>query len=136
MIVLRQLFDNSFKQWKVIPLFFINKTFGECFRFYSNFSFRYDTFKFFPSIYKSMFLNWINFSTVTPSVSACIQNQVLRFNRFIKINNKSDFYKRFSLDKINFLMQMVYRNGIVKIGIPLDMKNMTYKTIVFPVDAT
>ena len=53
----RRLFDNSFHQWKVIPLFFINKTFGEHFKFYSNLDFSDDTVKCFPSFYKSMFLN-------------------------------------------------------------------------------
>ena len=33
----RRLFDNSFHQWKIIPLLFINKTFGEHFKFHSNF---------------------------------------------------------------------------------------------------
>ena len=49
--------DNSFHQWKVIPLFFINKTFGEHFKFHSNLDFSDDTVKCFPSFYKSMFLN-------------------------------------------------------------------------------
>ena len=46
----RRLFDNSFHQWKVIPLFFINKTFGVHFKFYSNLDFTDDTVKCFPSI--------------------------------------------------------------------------------------
>ena len=32
----KRLFDDSFHQWKVIPLFFISKTFGEYFKFHSN----------------------------------------------------------------------------------------------------
>ena len=53
----RRPFENSFHQWKVTPLFFINNTFGEHFKFHSNLQFSDDTVKCFPSIYKSMFLN-------------------------------------------------------------------------------
>ena len=37
---LRRLFDNSFHQWKVIPLVFITKNFGEHFKFHSNLDFK------------------------------------------------------------------------------------------------
>ena len=111
---LRRLFDNSFHQWKVIPLFFINKTFGEHFKFHSNLDFSDDTVKCFPSYYKSMFLNWKNFFYVNPCVPSCILNQVLWFNKFIQINRKPVFYKKFSLNNINFLMQLVDRNGSFK----------------------
>ena len=79
----RWLFDNSFHQWKVIPLFFINKTFGEHFKFHSKSDFRDDIVKSFPSLCKSIFLNWKNFLHVNPSVSSCILSQVLWFNKFI-----------------------------------------------------
>ena len=110
----RRLFDNSFHQWKVIPLLFINKTFGEHFKFHSNLDFSDDTVKCFPSFYKSMFLNWKNFFYVNPCVPSCILNQVLWFNKFIQINRKPVFYKKFSLNNINFLMQLVDRNGSFK----------------------
>ena len=108
----RRLFDNSFHQWKVIPLFFINKTFGEHFKFHSDFS--DDTVKCFPSFYKSMFLKWKIFFYVNPCVPSCILNQVLWFNKVIQINRKAVFYKKFSLNNINFLMQLVDKNGSFK----------------------
>ena len=110
----RRLFDNSFHQWKVIPLFFINKTFGEHFKFHSNLDFSDDIVKCFPSFYKSMFLNWKKFFHVNPCVPSCILNQVLWFNKFIQINRKPVFYKKFSSNNINFLMQLVDRNGVFK----------------------
>ena len=87
----RQLFDNSFHQWKVIPLFFINKTFGEQFKFHSSLDFSDDIVKCFPSFYKSIFLNWKKFYHVNPSVPSCILNQVLWFNELIEINRKPVF---------------------------------------------
>ena len=41
---------------------------------------------------------------------------------------KPVFYKKFSLNNINFLMQLVDRNGFLRTGIPFNM-SMTYKTI-------
>ena len=58
---LRQLFDNSFHQWKVIPLLFIIKNFGEHFKSHSNLGFSDDADKYFLSFYKSMFLHWKKF---------------------------------------------------------------------------
>ena len=46
---LRQLFDNLFHQWKVIPLLFINKNFDEHFKFHFNLDFSDDTVKYFSS---------------------------------------------------------------------------------------
>ena len=61
-----------------------------------------------------MFLNWKHFFNVNPSVSTCILNQFLWFNRFIQISNTPDFYKKFQLKFKNFLMQLVDRNGVFK----------------------
>ena len=87
----RRLFANLFHQLKIIPLFFINQTFGEHFKFYSNFDFSDDTVKSFPSFYKSVFLNWKKCFYVNPCVPYCILNQVLCFNKFIQINRKPVF---------------------------------------------
>ena len=124
----RRFFDNSFHQWKVIPLFFINKTFGEHFKFHSNLDFRDDTVKCFPSFYKSMSLDWKKIFYVNPCVPSCIQNLILWFNKFIQINRKPAFYKKLSLNNINFLCNWLTEMVFLKIGIPLNMI-MTYKTI-------
>ena len=59
-LLLKLLFENLFHQWEVILLFFINKMFGEHFKFHSNLDFSNGTVKCFPSFYKSMFPNWKN----------------------------------------------------------------------------
>ena len=110
----RALLNYLITQWKVIPLFFIHETFGEHFKFHCNLDFSDDTANFFPSFYKSMFLNWKSFFNVNLSVSSCILNQVLWFDRFIQIIKKLNFYRRLSLNNINFLMQLVDRNGVFK----------------------
>ena len=110
----KRLFDNSFHQWKVIPLFFINKTFGNHFKFHSNLDFSNDIVRCFSSFYKSMFLNWKFFFHVNPCVPSWVLNQVLQFNKFIQINRKPVFYKKFCSNNITFLIQLVDRNGVFK----------------------
>ena len=39
---------------------------------------------------------------------------ILWFNKFIQINRKPVFYKKFSSNNIDFLMQLVDRNGVSK----------------------
>ena len=68
----------------------------------------------FPLFYKSVFLNRKIFVYVNPCVLSCILNQVLRFNKFIQINRKPDFYKKFYFNNINFLVQLVDRNSVFK----------------------
>ena len=87
----RQLFGNSFHQWKVIPLLFIDKIFGGHFKSHSNLGFSDFTVKCLPSFYKSVFFNWETLFYVNTWVTSCIINQVLWFNRFIKINRKLVF---------------------------------------------
>ena len=79
----RRLFGDFF-QWKVILLFFINKTFGEHFKFHSNLDFSDDTVKFPPSFYKSMFLNW-------KKIFLCKPMCPLWLNKFNQINRKPVF---------------------------------------------
>ena len=37
---IKRLYDDSFYEWKIIPLHLISKTFGKSFIFYSNLSFK------------------------------------------------------------------------------------------------
>ena len=104
------------------------KTFGDHFKFHSNLDFSDDTVKFLPSFYKSMFLKWKKKVKCKPFCLFLHIKSGFAFNRFIQINNKPVFYKIFSLNNIDFLMQLVEQMVFLKIEIPLNM-NMTYKTI-------
>ena len=57
---IRRLYDNSFHEWKLIPLFTIKKSFGSSFKFHSNLFFKRNKIKYFPSFYKEIFLHWKN----------------------------------------------------------------------------
>ena len=56
----RRLYDNSFQEWKLIPLFLIKNSFGSSFKFHSNIFFKRNKIKFFPSFYKEMFFSGKN----------------------------------------------------------------------------
>ena len=46
-----RLYDNSFHEWKLIPLYLIEKYFGSSFKFHSNLLFKSSKTNFFPSFY-------------------------------------------------------------------------------------
>ena len=46
-----RLYDNSFHEWKLIPLYLIEKYFGSSFKFHSNLLFKSNKTNFFPSFY-------------------------------------------------------------------------------------
>ena len=55
---IRRLNDDSFHEWKLIPLNIIEKSFGTSFKFRSNLLFKSNKTKFFPSFYRKFILNW------------------------------------------------------------------------------
>ena len=46
---IRRYYDNSFHEWKLIPLYLMEKSFGSSFKLHSNFLFKSNKTKFFPS---------------------------------------------------------------------------------------
>ena len=46
-----RLYDNSFHEWKLIPLYLIEKYFDSSFKFHSNLLFKSSKTNFFPSFY-------------------------------------------------------------------------------------
>ena len=54
---IRRLYDHSFHEWKLIPLYLIEKSFGTSFKFHSNLLFKSNKTKFFPSFYRQIILN-------------------------------------------------------------------------------
>ena len=63
---IKRLYDESFQEWKIIPLHLISKTFVKPFIFHSNLSFKKKLIKSFPSFYKEILLNWKTFFSRTP----------------------------------------------------------------------
>ena len=82
---IRRLYDSSFHEWKLIPLFLIKKSFGSSFEFYSNLFFKRNKIKFFLSCYKEIFLYWKKYVTRKPEIPSCILSQYLLCNNNIQI---------------------------------------------------
>ena len=72
---------------------------------------------------------------VSPCVPSCILNQVLWFNKFIQINRKPVFYKKLSLNNINFVMQLVDRNRVFKNWDTLKREYDLQNNLYFQIDA-
>ena len=52
--LIRRLYDNSFHEWTLIPLYLTEKSFGTSFKFHSNLLFKSSKTKFFPSFYREI----------------------------------------------------------------------------------
>ena len=70
--LIRRLYDNSFHEWKLIPLYLIKKSFGTVFKFQSNLLFKSSKIKFFPSFYRQIILNWKKHPAMITEVPSCI----------------------------------------------------------------
>ena len=84
------------------------------FKFHPNLNFKKDFLKQFPSFYRSVFNNWKTYFFNSPEIPSCILSEFLWFNRHIKIDNESVFFKHFSEHDINFIYQLFDNNGIAK----------------------
>ena len=103
---IKKLYDESFHEWKIIPLILIRNTFGECFIFNPNLDFNVPL-NLFPEFYISILQTWKNafaFLSLTPS---CLRSQFLWFNKDIKINKKPFHFQDFLKENINFVEQFV-----------------------------
>ena len=54
----RRLYNNSFHELKLIPLYLIEKSFDSSFKFHSNLPFKSSKTKFLPSFYQEIILHW------------------------------------------------------------------------------
>ena len=95
---IRRLYENYFHEWKLIPLYLIEKSFGTAFKFHSNLLFKGNKIKFFPSFYSQIILNWKKCLAMITEVPSCILSQYLWFNRSIQVDNFSVYFLKFSTE--------------------------------------
>ena len=111
---IRRLYDNSFHEWKLIPLYLIEKSFGKSFKFHSNLLFKSNKTKFFPSFYRKIFLYWKKHLIMMTEIPSCILSQYLWYNANIQIDKTSIHFSRFSEKNINYVSQLFNNNGSIK----------------------
>ena len=89
---------------KVIPLFYIKKTFGNNFKCYSNLDYKLRNKVLLPKFYRKILSSWmINFTT-PPELPSSILNQFLWYNKYVRINKITVYVKRFSEHNLNFMI--------------------------------
>ena len=74
---IKKLFDNSFHEWKLIPIYLIKKSFGENFIFHSNLGFISSLLKGFLTCYQSIFSSWRDSFSYFSNLSSSIKSQFL-----------------------------------------------------------
>ena len=77
---IRRFYNNSFHEWKLIPLDLIKTSFGRSFKFHSNLLFKSNKTKFFPSFYREIILYWKKHVAMMTEIPSCILSQYLWYN--------------------------------------------------------
>ena len=111
---IRRLHDNSFHEWKLIPLFLIKNSLGSSFKFHSNLFFKRNIFFFYSSFYKEIFLYWKKYLTIKPEIPSCIFSQYLWYNENISVDKNSIHLVRFSEKNIDYVSQLFRPDGSIK----------------------
>ena len=106
--------NNSFHEWKLIPLYLIEKSFGTGFKSHSNLIFKSNKIKFFSSLYRQIILNWKKRLAMITEVPSCILSQYLWYNGSIQVDNSSVYFLKFSEKNINYVSQLFSDNGSIK----------------------
>ena len=107
---MRTLYDDSFHEWKVIPLKLKNKSFGSHFKFHSNLLFNISCINDFPSFYLDIFCKWKKYFSTNPETPLCILSQYLWFNKFIIVDNCYINFTNFLAKNVNFVRNLVNEN--------------------------
>ena len=106
-----RLYDNSFHEWKLIPLYLIEKSFGTSFKFQTKLLFKSNKIKFsHVSIGKIILNSTKPLAMMTEFVMTCIFSHCWWYNRNIQVSNASAYSLKFSKKILimfhNFLVTM------------------------------
>ena len=77
---IRRIYDNSFHEWKLIPLYLTEKSFGRSFKFHSNLLFKSNETKFFSSFCRETILYWKKHLAMMSEIPSCILSKYLWYN--------------------------------------------------------
>ena len=106
---IRRLYDNSFHEWKLIPLFLIKKSFGSFFRFHSNLLFKRNKIKFFHlSIMKYFYTGKSILPESLKYLAFCLSIYgTMKISRYIKTQFiQYGFLRKILIMFLNFFEQM------------------------------
>ena len=103
--LVRRLFDKYFHQWKVIPLYLIQKYLCKTSKFHSNLDLRKSRLRKFTKYYREMLFKWGEFLSSSPDLPSAIISQFISF---------ACFFSSFSDKGLNFVWQLFDRDGKFK----------------------
>ena len=69
--------------------------------------------------------------TTSPDIPFCILNQFLWYNKYIQINNKTAYFKSFTENYINFVMDLLEKLGKLKSSSVFKMQHILNNTFYF-----
>ena len=88
----KRLYDDSFRAWKVIPLFLIKSHLGKNFVFHSNLCIKQKIVKKFPKFYQEMLKRCGKYLSSPPKDLSAVVFQFIWYNEYIKIDNNTMHY--------------------------------------------
>ena len=109
---IRPLYDNFSHEWKLIPLYLIQKSFGTSFKFHSNLLFKSNKTKFFPFFSREIVLNWKK--PIWLWSLKYILSQYFWYNGSIQEDNAAAYFSKFSNKYTNYISQRFSGNGSIK----------------------
>ena len=92
---IKQLYDDKFHKWKLIPLHLIKSRFEINFKFHLNLDFDDSKIRTFLSFYNQLFHNWRKYLSSTVNIPSSILTQPIRYNKNLKINSKPIYVEEF-----------------------------------------
>ena len=98
---IRKLYDNFFHDWKLIPLYLIEKLFYISFKLHSNLLFISKSTKFFPSSYREIIMNWKKHLAMIIEIPSWILSQCLWYNKSIQMDKTFSIFWKILLNKLS-----------------------------------
>ena len=100
---IKRLYDNPFHEWKLIPLYLIEKSFKISFKFHSSVLFKSNNTKFFPSFYREINFYWKKHLAMMTEIPSCILSEYPWSTKLIKVDKTSIQFSRFSEKSIHYV---------------------------------
>ena len=111
---IKRLFDNSFHQWKGIPLYLVRWYSGKNFKFHSYLEISRFVLGNFPKFYQELFLRWGKYISSPVTLLSTVTCQCILFNKHTQIDNKSICFHSLSNNDLNFVCQHFDFDGSIK----------------------
>ena len=110
---INRLYDDSFHEWKLIPLHLINKIITPKFKFHASFALSFQLDKF-PKFYQNIFQFWSTCLRSASSVLSIILSEFSWTDRIIKVDYRPICFKYLSEKGVNLVSHIMKENGEIK----------------------